>query len=115
MCHVSVDMVMGTRYQTGIVRAIFCNVRVAMAWCETKSGGGYKKRVCVIAGGKVMTVSIARGVVSRTGSGFWVVFNKVIMHTGAPVFGTSSCLTGGSPGNVLRRVDGLNWPGLSLA
>lgn len=43
-----------------------------------------------------------------TGFEFWVVFDKVIMHTGAPIFGTSSFLTEGSPGNVPRRVDGLN-------
>jgi len=50
MCLDSVDAVMGMRYQTGFVRVIFGNVRVAMAWCEMSSGGGHKKGICIITG-----------------------------------------------------------------
>lgn len=39
------------------------------------------------------------------------MFDEVIMHTGAPMVGGISSITGGSPRNVLRSVDGLNWPG----
>jgi len=59
MCPDSTDTVMGIRYQTSIAKVIFCNVRVSMAWCETNLGGGYKKGVCMIEGGKDLTSSVA--------------------------------------------------------
>lgn len=108
MCPMSSNMVMGTKYQTGIERDIFYDVRVSMAWCEKNQGGGHKKGVYVMVGGKVMTLSTVRGMVSGTRYGLGVVFDEVIMHTSAPVFGTSSCFTEASRGNVLRRADGLN-------
>lgn len=49
MCPELASMVMGTKYTTGIVRDIFGNVKVSMAWCETNPGGGLKKGVCVMA------------------------------------------------------------------
>lgn len=45
---------------------------------------------------------------SGTDSRVWAMFYEVIMHTDAPVFGTSSYLNGGSPGNVPRKFDGIN-------
>lgn len=38
----------------------------------------------------------------------WVVFDEVIMHNSAPIFGTSSFITGGYPKNVPKRFYGLN-------
>lgn len=96
------------------MRFIFGNVRVSMVWCETNSGGGNKKGVCVIARGKGLNSSVVGVEVSRNDSGVWAVFDEVIMQIVAPVFGTSSCITEGSPRNVPRRLDGLNWLGLSM-
>ena len=84
-----------------------------MAWCETNLGGGYKKGVCMIEGGKDLTSSVASVQVSGTDSSVWVVFDEFIMQTSAPIFGTISCITRGSPGHVPRRLDGLNWLGLN--
>lgn len=108
MCLDSLKMVMGIRYQTGIVRVIFGNVRVSMAWCEPNPGGGHKNGIWIIVGGKFLTSSVGGGSVSGTDSLAWAMFDEIIIHTGALVFGTSSCLTGGSPRNVPRRFDGLN-------
>lgn len=87
------DTIMGITYQTSIVTVIFGNVRVAMAWCETNMGGGHKKGVCRIAGGKDLNSSVVGVQVSRIDSSFWEVFDEVIKQTGAPIFGTIFCIT----------------------
>ena len=79
------NMARGKKYHTGIAKAIFGKVIVAMTCFDIKIGGGYKSGVREMTYGNNFVLVALKSILLVYAFGIVSVFDESIMHTDASV------------------------------